>query len=246
MADFKRHLMFSTTLGVAYGATAATCFEAPLSTSILAGGLCSLSGMLPDVDSNSGKPLRESLAFAAAIVPMMMVERFARLGMSPETMVMAGAGVYLFVRFVFGYWFKHYTVHRGMFHSLPAAVIMGELAFLLTSGDDLGLRIFKAAAVTLGYMSHLLLDEIYSVEWRRGFLRVKRSFGTAIKMYSPNHWGANISAYAKLALITYVVVCEPGWMEKYDDLDAAVGQVAEQVVQRAEETTAGRGFLPLR
>ena len=64
-----------------------------------------------------------------------------------------------------------------MFHSLPAALIAGELAFLLASGDDVRLRIYKAGAVVLGYVSHLVLDELYSLEWYRGRLRLKRSFG---------------------------------------------------------------------
>ena len=55
-----------------------------------------------------------------------------------------------------------------MFHSLPAAVIFGEIAFLLASGDDWRLRAFKAGGVVIGFLSHLVLDEIYSIEWTRG------------------------------------------------------------------------------
>lgn len=213
MANFKTHLTTSSVLGVAYGSAAHAFFGVPLSTSVLAGGLCSVSGMLPDVDSDSGRPLQESLAFAAAVVPMMMVDRFQQLGMKPESIVLAGAAVYVFVRFVLGELLRRYTVHRGMFHSLPAAVIFGELAFLLTSGTDVRLRVYKAGAVVIGYLSHLMLDEIYSVELRRGAVRLKKSFGTAIKMFS-HKWWANASTYLKLAVLTYIVVYEPGWMDQ--------------------------------
>jgi len=91
MANFKTHLTTSSVLGVAYGGVAHAFFGVPLSTSVLAGGLCSVSGMLPDVDSDSGRPLQESLAFAAAVVPMMMVDRFQQLRMGPESIVLAGA-----------------------------------------------------------------------------------------------------------------------------------------------------------
>jgi len=236
MAGFKTHIGFSGLLGVGYGGVAFALYDVPLPTALLAGGLCTVSGMLPDVDSGSGRPLRESMAFAAAVVPMMMVDRFRSLGMSPELMVLAGAGVYLFIRFVLAYLLAQYTVHRGMFHSLPAAVIAGELAFLLASGDDVRLRIYKAGAVVIGYVSHLLLDELYSLEWRRGHLTLKRSFGTAVKLYSRSVW-ANVSAFAKLAILTYIVTKEPGWMREHyrqdvrPTIDHTAGRVVERVVR---------------
>ncbi|MBN2476637.1 MAG: metal-dependent hydrolase [Pirellulales bacterium] len=227
MADFKTHLGFSGLLGVGYAGTAYALYGVPLPTCVLAGGLCGVSGMLPDVDSNAGKPLRESMAFAAAVVPIMMIDRLRQLNLSPEWIVLSGAGVYLLIRFVVAGLLRKYTVHRGMFHSLPAAVIAGELAFLLASGD-VPLRVYKAGAVTLGYVSHLMLDEIYSVQWYRGRLRLKQTFGTALKLFG-HKWWPNISTFAKLAILTYVVLKEPGWMQQH----------CEQHVRPAFERTAG-------
>ena len=213
MANFKTHIGFSTLLGVGYGGAAYAMFEVPASTCVLAGGLCSVSGMLPDVDSNAGVPLRESMAFAAAVVPMMLVDRLQHLGWTTESIVLTGAFVYLLIRFVVADCLRKYTVHRGMFHSLPAAVIVGELAFLLASGD-VELRIYKAGAVALGYLSHLLLDELSAIHFKRGRLRLKRSFGTAMKLFG-RKWWPNLSTYAKLAILTYVVLREPGWMQQH-------------------------------
>lgn len=236
MADFKAHATASTLLGAAYGGAAHALWDLPPSTCFLAGGLCTLSGLLPDVDSNSSRPLREGLAFAAAFVPMMLVDRFQQLRMSPEGIVLAGAAVYVFVRFVLGELLRRYTVHRGMFHSLPAAVVFGELAFLLTSGPDLRPRFYKAGAVVLGYMTHLVLDEVYSFEWKRGRMRLKKSFGTAVKMFS-RKWWPNVSAYGKLALLTYIVIYEPGWMAQVRDqrpLDWAQNWVEENKEKLAD------------
>jgi len=214
MANFKTHLTFSTIVGAGYGTTALLMYDVPLPTCILAGGLCSVSGMLPDIDSGSGGPPRESLAFGAAVVPMMLVDRLIQMGLSAESIVLVGAAVYLFVRFVVAALLRKYTVHRGMFHSIPAAIIFGELAFLLASGD-LNIRLYKAAAVLMGYLSHLALDEIYSVEWSKGRLRLKRSFGTALKIWG-NKWWANFTTFAKLALLSYVALREPTWMDQYE------------------------------
>ncbi len=232
MANFKTHLSFSTLIGAGYGTAAYVGFGVPLPTCILAGGLCSVSGMLPDIDSDSGVPLRESLAFGAAVVPMMLVDRLQQLGLSTESIVLAGTAVYLFIRFVFARLLKMFTVHRGMFHSIPAAVIFGELAFLLASGD-VNIRLYKAAAVFLGYISHLMLDEIYSVEWSGGRLRLKRSFGTALKVWGKKWW-PNLSTFAKLAILSYVAFSEPGWMEHYHhQIRSHVEQTAAQWMDRA-------------
>jgi hypothetical protein len=230
VADFRAHATASTLLGAAYGGGAYALWHLPPSTCFLAGGLCTLSGLLPDVDSNSSRPLREGLAFAAAIVPMMLADRFQQLGMSAESIVMTGAVVYLFVRFVLGEFLRRFTVHRGMFHSLPAALIFGELAFLLVGGSDLRIRFFKAGAVLIGYLGHLALDELYSLHWHRGRLRLKSSFGTALKLFSHNWWGTGLT-YANLALLSYVMIYEPGWMEQVRQgrhLDWAQNWVQEQ------------------
>ena len=54
MPGFKVHITASTMLGAAYGTTACIGYDQPLETSLLAAGLCSVSGMLPDLDSGPG------------------------------------------------------------------------------------------------------------------------------------------------------------------------------------------------
>jgi hypothetical protein len=211
MADFQTHITTSTVLGVAYGAGAWHFYDVPAPACLLACGLCSVSGMLPDLDSEPGVPLRESIAFAASVVPMLLVHRMEQMGLSAETMVLIGAAVYLAIRFGLSRWLKWYTVHRGMFHSLPAAVIAAELGFLLSSNHDVLIRLYKAGGILLGFMSHLILDEIWSVSFKYGIPRFKKSFGTALKLWGESTWG-NISCYAKLAVLTYLAFNDPSWI----------------------------------
>jgi hypothetical protein len=212
MAGFKTHITTSTVLGIGYGAAAYGFYHVPIPTCVLAGGLCSVAGMFPDLDSGPGRPLRESLAFAAAVVPMMLLHRIQHLGFAPETNIMIGGAIYLAIRFGVGWLLRHYTVHRGMFHSLPAAAIAAELTFLICGHEQEGLwlRFFNAGAVVLGFMSHLVLDEIWSIEFKTGIPRFKKSFGTAIKLWSDSLWG-NLSAYGKLAILTWFVIQDPIW-----------------------------------
>ena len=240
MADFKTHMFVSTTLGIGYGVAAYAVYEMPVATCLLAGGLCSVAGMLPDIDSNSGRPLKESLAFGAAFVPMMFGMQLRMIGFVPEAVVLICAIGYLLIRFGLGECLKRFTKHRGMFHSIPAAIIFGELTFLLATGDTIGIRAFKAAAVVFGFISHLVLDELYSIETKNGRIRTKSSLGTALKLFNPKCWGATIFAYAVLFLLTYATVNEPNWMRDAQALhrDALLQQlIREDEEQQGEENT---------
>ena len=64
MADFKTHITTSTALGVALGGVGHFIYNVPLEHAVVAGGLCGVAGMLPDLDSKSGIPQREMLSFA--------------------------------------------------------------------------------------------------------------------------------------------------------------------------------------
>lgn len=213
MADFKTHMTVSTATGAVL-AVAGYQGGMPLTTCLLAGGLCSVSGMLPDLDSDSGRPLREATTLGAAVVPMLMVDRFEKMGLNHESMVLAAALVYLTIRFFLAEIFRRYTVHRGMWHSLPAAVIVGLIAFLIMESEDIGVRLFKTLAVAVGFLSHLVLDEIWSIDFRRGSYTFKKSFGTALKLWGNNRW-ANYMTYAKLVVIGLLVYHDHALMEQF-------------------------------
>lgn len=173
-----------------------------------------MSGMLPDLDSDSGIPLREAVAFSAAFIPMLMLDRLERVGLSHEMMLVATGGIYLFLRFGIAELFRRYTVHRGMWHSIPAALIAALFTFLVSSSENIHLRLFKTAAVFIGFMSHILLDELWSVEYRRGRYTFKHSFGTALKWWSDVRI-ANIVTYALLLILGAIAYHDEGLMERF-------------------------------
>jgi hypothetical protein len=233
MAGFQTHITVSTVTGIAYGA-AGYHFGAPLETCLLTGGLCSVSGMLPDLDSDSGRPVQEMSAFAAAVIPMLMLERFQNFGWSREMMVLAGAAIYAAVRFGAAEIFKRYTVHRGMWHSIPACLACGLLTFLIVAGEDLVPRLLKAGAVSAGFLSHLIIDELWSLRLRSGRLNLKRSFGTALKFFGNDTW-ANVSMYGKLAVLTVLAVGDPMLMNRFGYNVRFGPHTAQQVMDRALE-----------
>lgn len=234
MADFKTHITTSTVIGIGYGAAGYFKLGAPITTCALAAGLCSVAGMLPDLDSDSGVPVRETTSLAAAVIPMLMMDRFSHFGWSHESMVLAGMVLYLTVRFGVAGIFKKYTVHRGMWHSIPAAATVGLLAFLVCSCDDMTMRWYKAAAVVIGFLSHLLLDELWSIDVRRGRLYFKKSFGTAMKFYSGSMW-ANVSTYGKLALLLVAASYDPVIMREFAHKTENAERTARQLIDDTHE-----------
>jgi membrane-bound metal-dependent hydrolase YbcI (DUF457 family) len=44
------------------------------------------------------------------------------------------------------------TVHRGMFHSIPALIIAAEVTFLAYHSDDIKVRMLMAIGTGLGFL----------------------------------------------------------------------------------------------
>jgi hypothetical protein len=212
LADFKSHITGSTLVGIGYGYWGIATQSMSIENGMLAAGLCAVSGMLPDLDSDSGVPLRETSMFVAAIVPILMIERFKDLGFSHEGMALAAMLLYLGIRFVAIDFFKRYTVHRGMWHSIPAAASAGLLAYLLMPCQSEAVRIYKSLAVVLGFTVHLSMDEIWSIDMSHGF-RLKKSFGTALKFFSKSKLG-NVSVYGKLFILLWLAWGDRGVVDR--------------------------------
>lgn len=236
MAGFRMHVGTSTLLGCGYAGTLALGYGVPVDTAIVSGAMCGFAGMLPDLDSDYGVPLRETMAFTAATIPMLMVRRFhtvaTSMGLGFDAMALATVATYLFVRFGVTTLIRKYTVHRGMFHSIPAMLIFGGIAFLICGDSPLDLRCFKAGGVIGGCLSHLLLDEIYAVEYAGGRWRFKKSFGTALKLWGDNRW-SNMAAYSKLALVAMAILGEPSVMQRLEQTNpqfaAQVNEIRTQI-----------------
>jgi hypothetical protein len=221
---FREHITGSTIIGAAYGATGWYVGGLPPLTCTLAAGLCAAAGMLPDLDSDSGRPLQESVGFLAAVAPVLLVPRIAHLSLSLEAMIIAGSVIYLAIRFGLAWLLSSYSVHRGMFHSVPAAAIAGAAVFLAFNSQDPMHRYFVAGAAILGYLTHLVLDEIWAVRLGLFGPKVKKSFGTAMKFHGGEAW-ANI--------VTYLLVIVLGAVAAYDASSAEQRSVVRQQLEQA-------------
>lgn len=201
MASYRGHLTFAGLLGAGYGSLALLEWNWDWGPVVVATGLTTLGGLLPDLDSDSGVPVREMFGLSAAVAPFLLyrqVYSYCRHS-TEQTLVILGA-VYLVIRYFLSHIFKRFTVHRGMFHSVPAMFIAGSVTYLLYPSDDERLRTFLAVGVMLGFLSHLVLDELYSVDFMGVRLQLNKYAGSAVKLYSKS-WFATLTTYLVLALL---------------------------------------------
>lgn len=207
MAGFRMHISVSTLCGVAYGGVAVRFLGHPPETAILAAGLTAVGGMLPDLDSDSGTPIRELFGLAASVTPLLLYKRLETLGLTHEGILAAIVGIYIFVRYGLSKLFKHLTVHRGMFHSIPCMLIFGLATYLAYDSPWHSTRILLGLGVMIGFLSHLVLDEIYSVDFNGLRVKLKGSAGSALKFFSPSFLATTI-CYGLLGVMIFTAYAE--------------------------------------
>jgi membrane-bound metal-dependent hydrolase YbcI (DUF457 family) len=231
MAAFREHVTFSSLLGLGYSALLkASGWES--GKAILAGALCGLAGMLPDLDSDSGKPVKEVFGLLATVASLFAFHRLGHVDISPVDRILFAGGCYLFVRFGVSWLFSKLTVHRGMWHSIPAAIFVAQLTFLGSAnllGDTESLAL--AGGVFIGFISHLVLDEVYSVNLKGVVPRLKNSWGTALKLSSDSKM-ATITTWGALILVTHQSAVRLGYANPWLPDTAQARLTAETVLAK--------------
>lgn len=200
MANFKTHLQVaSVTTGLAsslfYSSGHLSAGEA-----FLCWVMGTLGGILPDIDSDNSHSL--GIVFGAFSIIACGFTAVAWIDAWPLPWVWAACAlVFLLVQFGVRQIFARFTVHRGIFHSLLAGFLFmfiaaAGAAALGASGTT---SWFLALFLGFGYCIHLLLDEIFSVDFMN--ITIKRSFGTAFKLFDYRNMATSaLMAIAVIAL----------------------------------------------
>lgn len=207
MAAYREHITVSFALGAGVACGAVLGLNYTPIQGILAGCLTGIGGMLPDLDSQSGKPVREIFGLTAALAPMLLMQRLLEWGQGTDGAIFLAVVMYVIIRYGASKALGKFAVHRGMFHSVPAMLIAAELAFLGYKSESIRVRALMGVGVAIGFLSHLVLDEIYAVEWTGTRIKLNKFAGSAVKFFG-HSWGANIFTYAILAFFTYALTIE--------------------------------------
>jgi hypothetical protein len=158
--------------------------------------LGTLGSLLPDLDADSSAPVRVSFNLAASTVAFVAMFLLAARFPSVAELIAVWVLTFLLVRWALFGALTRFTVHRGMLHSLPAAVVFGLATTVIA---DRGLEVGPVLAwmlgtfVTFGYLVHLVLDEVYAVNLFGA--RTRRSFGSALKLWSRRGMATTLALY---------------------------------------------------
>ena len=165
-----------------------------------------IGAFLPDLDSDTGFPLKILLT-VFSIVGGLIVAWITIHSENSSPLLIGGYALIsiLFIYFGIGGIFKKITRHRGIFHSVPAVL----LSFLVTLSlmdyfpVESKVKMVLSLGVGIGYLCHLILDELYSIVNLGGMPFIpKKSIGTALKFYSKN-WKINLGIYALIGWLLF-------------------------------------------
>lgn len=143
-----------------------------------------IGGMLPDIDASNSRPVK-LLFNVLALLGVVGVWTALKDDYAQLQLLLATPATYLLIRYGVFTLFNSFTEHRGVFHSLLAAVFFAFLvsciSYYFLHWDVLHAWL-NGLFIAIGFVVHLLLDELYSVDLSN--TRMKKSFGTALKLFS--------------------------------------------------------------
>jgi hypothetical protein len=186
----------------------ATLASGMLSTTFLGSGIISpteaivlwltgsFGGILPDIDSDNSASL--NIVFSIITV-FFIAMSFFFMYLRYSTLIIWGSCIliYCMINLILRPLFEAATVHRGIFHSIITGLFI-SLIFINISyhlgNQSAELSWMIGIFLLFGYIVHLLLDEVYSVDVNNNL--VKRSFGTALKLFD----------YKNLAISTIMII----------------------------------------
>lgn len=187
MANFTTHLTVGT-LTSSFLASIATSSALVPSDQIVPVTLAGIIGSIfPDVDVKDSRISQAIFMTLGFLISFCVLIAFAKSVSIMELWVF-WTSTLVSVRFGGQTIFSSFTKHRGIWHSILAALFISLsgavfFSYVLRTTDEVAWT--GALFLFLGYMVHLLLDEMCSVDYLEA--QIKRSFGTALKFYDPHN-----------------------------------------------------------
>jgi membrane-bound metal-dependent hydrolase YbcI (DUF457 family) len=183
MANFNTHLVVAGGASAVLSGTMLSMEVILPTEAILAFSLGTFGGLMPDIDSDNSKSIGIGFTVISLLVTILAVFMKSSTYSIVEMLIMAGV-IFSAIRFGMIDIFRKISRHRGMFHSIPVAFIWGVITAIIMHlffGLNALISWVYGIMIIWGYIVHLILDEIYSVDLRNK--RVKKSSGTAFKFF---------------------------------------------------------------
>lgn len=183
MANFKQHFQYGITSSLIAATIGHTQFDLSLERSATAFIIGVIASIAPDFDHPTSTPGDFLFNCLAIILPIMVIDQYFNTDIFQlEHWILLMTIGYLSIKCLLRAAFDKITVHRGIFHSIPAIILCGQCIFLLFFHFPLKDRIVITVIAMIGYFTHLIADEIYAVDWRGKKIRLKKSLGSALDL----------------------------------------------------------------
>jgi hypothetical protein len=208
MANFATHIAVGTLVsgGLATLTVAADVIAPENLVAVTLAGV--LGSILPDIDLKDSRPSRALFSGLAVFLSFCVLFTSANKYSIAELWLL-WLGTFLLVRYGGETAFHHFSYHRGIWHSILAALMFWFLTVIVfkhvLDRPD-GVAWLAGGFMFVGYMTHLILDEIYSVDILD--TRIKASFGTALKLFD-RHSPTDSLVVAAAAVALFVLTPSP-------------------------------------
>ena len=193
MANFKTHITVSTFVSatLSIGLLKVGVVDEYKSIVLLILGV--VGELAPDIDSDSSIPLRYFFTLFSVIFAFIVM--FCNSSYPILYMLFIWVASFIFSQVILFKVFVNLTDHRGIFHSIVMAFFLSFITVIVAYEFSVGstFAYFCGLFVLVGVATHLILDEIFSVDVLNN--RLKKSFGTALKFYYKNDIKASIFLY---------------------------------------------------
>ncbi|CAH9059037.1 hypothetical protein PSECIP111951_04103 [Pseudoalteromonas holothuriae] len=214
MANFETHFKASVVTSAAVcSVMLAASLTAP-TEALLLFVIGSLAGLLPDLDADKSRSLNSLFSLFALCIGICLpiIIKFSSL----SAIWVCALAVYLAFMYILKPLFESFTIHRGASHSLLCVVMVALLSvnLALLAGKAMNTALLLSVSVSVGMLTHLILDECYSVDMNNN--KIKASFGSALKPIAIN------SPIASLLQLAVIVVCIYALKDHYHALENTV------------------------
>lgn len=204
MANFTTHIAVGTVVagGLATLTLAADVIAPENLIAVTMAGV--LGSVLPDIDLKDSRPGKAFFAGLGIFFSFAVLFTAATKYSIAELWIL-WLGTLVLIRYGLHAIFHRLSVHRGVWHSLIGAAFSAAataVVFKNVLDRHEGVAWLAAGFMFVGYLSHLILDEIYSVDVMD--TRVKASFGTALKVVDMRYPAASAAMAAATALAVWL------------------------------------------
>lgn len=222
MASFEQHINGAV---LASGLLIAPLHSASIldiNQSLIALSLGILGGILPDIDLDNSKPIQISFRILSLFIPLLILLLISS-DISFLTMFFIWVLSSITLYIIFFKLILSLTIHRGIFHSIPMAILFGQISttiLIYLFGYDITFSTIAGMFLSFGYLIHLILDEIVSLNVFG--MSIKNSFGTAFKIIDNQNM---IGTFFVYLLIVALFIFIPNDYEKVLEVFKLLSQI---------------------